>query len=93
LFDVFVGWQFGKAYISSSQPLGHGPFGEGLNDLSQESSKTIGKNTDVYIMIHSRAKLCYEVATKINVWLGITTTLETVLKGHSLRKVGNHCST
>lgn len=33
----------------------------------------------------------YEVATKTILWLGVTRTWGTVLKGHSGRKVENHC--
>jgi hypothetical protein len=33
----------------------------------------------------------YEVVMNIILWLGVTTTWGTVLKGHSIRKVENHC--
>jgi hypothetical protein len=32
----------------------------------------------------------YEITMKIILWLGITTTRGTVLKGHSIRQVKNH---
>ena len=43
-------------------------------------------------MIHNSSKIYgYEVATKIILCLGVTTTLGSVLKGHNIRKVENHC--
>jgi hypothetical protein len=39
----------------------------------------------LYIMIHSSRKISYDTATKIVLWLGVTTTWGAVLKGHSIR--------
>ena len=38
------------------------------------------------------AKLQLWVISEILLWLGVTTTWGTVLKGHSIRKVEKHCS-
>ena len=48
---------------------------------------TIG--TVIYVTIHNSNKT---VAVKIILWLEVSTTWGTVLKGHSIRKVENHCS-
>jgi hypothetical protein len=36
--------------------------------------------------------MTHKIAKKIMLWLQITTTCRTILKGHSIRKVENHCS-
>lgn len=53
---------------------------------------SISKN--ISIMIHNRSKtiVSHEIAAKIVLWLGVTTTWRTVLKDHSIRKVENHFS-
>ena len=49
------------------------------------------ENTDIYIMIHNRGENhSYEEAIKITLWLGVTTTWGTILKGGSVGKVENH---
>jgi hypothetical protein len=44
-----------------------------------------------YMIIKTVAKLQLWSSNKIILWLGVTTTRRTVLKGHSIRKVENHC--
>lgn len=63
------------------------PLGGVSQTRSQGSSKTI-KNTNVYITVRNRSKVA---VMKIVLWLGgVTTMWETVLKGHSIGKVGDH---
>lgn len=48
---------------------------------------------DIYIAIHNSSKnTVNEIAMKIILCLGVTTTWENVLKGYSIRKTENHCS-
>lgn len=62
-----------------------------LTTFSRESTKTIKKNTDIYIVIHNSSKISYEIARKIIVWVGggHHVTHGTVFKGRSTRKVEN----
>lgn len=60
---------------------------------SEAVSQRGPRNTFViYIRIRNSSKISCEVATKIVLWFGVTTTCETVLKSQSVRKVDNHCS-
>jgi hypothetical protein len=48
-------------------------------------------HTDAYTMLHNSSKdYSYEIATKVILRLGVTTTWGTVLKGRSIRKTGSH---
>lgn len=47
--------------------------------------------SDIYMTMHNSSRISYEVATKAILWLGVTTTRGTVLKGLGIRKVENHC--
>lgn len=48
---------------------------------------------NMYIMVHSSSKNdSYEVATKLILWLAVTTAWRTVLNDRSIRKVGDLCS-
>ena len=53
----------------------------------------LSENTDIYIMIPGNSKnYSFEIATKIILWLGVTTTWGTVLDGQNTRNIENHCS-
>ena len=51
------------------------------------------KNPDINITICNSSKITYnyEVATKITLWLGVSTRWGAVLQGHGIGKVENHC--
>ena len=59
--------------------------------FSQGSPKTVCI-PDIFIMIHNSSKITYQIATRIILWPGVTTAWGTVLNGHSIRKVENHCT-
>ena len=46
--------------------------------------------SDIYIAIHNSSNHNCEVATTVILWLGVTTSGVTLLKGHSIRKVETH---
>jgi hypothetical protein len=67
--------------------------GVGLNDPCSGLPKTIGKqlftlhNSNKHTVLITVAKYSYKVATKIILWLRVTTTCGTVLKGVALGRL------
>jgi hypothetical protein len=70
---------------SVSQPLGQDPFG-GSNDLFSGVTLDRSKALIFTLPFITVAKFSYEAAIKIILWLWITTTRGTELKGRSIRK-------
>jgi hypothetical protein len=50
------------------------------------------ENKDVYLRVHSRNQIIVTEDNENNFMAGVITILGTVLKGRSVRKVEDHCS-
>ena len=65
------------------------PFG-GVKTPFHRDCLTPSEISDIYITIHNSSKITVMIYIII-LWLGVTTTRGTALKGHSSRKGENHC--